>query len=245
MVLSFARALALSALLLACHATAEAPLPKSPLARIEILPPSTDANAPIVVAVHGLGDRPDRFMHLLDGLDVKARTVFPAAPHRRGEGFAWWTASVRDGDPQAVAAGLLAATEEVAGLLEELAARHPTAGKPVITGFSQGGMLSFAVAARRPELVRGAVPIAGWLPEALLPTDAAPKGAAPIRALHGEADEVLPFAPTQAAVERLRARGFDASIRSFPGVGHTVSAPMREALYAELRAMLADQHPAP
>jgi phospholipase/carboxylesterase len=125
----------------------------------------------------------------------------------------------------------------VAALCEELA--EAGGSRPVLTGFSQGGILTFAVAASRPELVTAAVPIAGWLPPALVP-GALPPGAAavPIRAFHGGADDRLPAGPTRELVERLRSLGFDAELRVYPGVPHAISAEMRRDYFRFLSEAL-------
>jgi phospholipase/carboxylesterase len=106
----------------------------------------------------------------------------------------------------------------------------------VLTGFSQGGILTFAVATSRPELVSSALPLAGMLPQRLWPR-APPAGTqtVPLRALHGERDDLLPAAATEALVAHLRELGFDASLRTYPGVGHFVTAPMLRDYHALLR----------
>ena len=50
-------------------------------------------------------------------------------------------------------------------------------GKVVVTGFSQGGMLSYALALHHPELIEYALPISGMLPEVLWPTTPPPSAA--------------------------------------------------------------------
>jgi phospholipase/carboxylesterase len=88
-------------------------------------------------------------------------------------------------------------------------------------------MLTFALALRHPELVAIAHPISGYLPRALWPrAPAAGARVAPIRAAHGTADDIVPFAPTHRMVRALSARGFDVTLRSFEGVAHTQSREM-------------------
>jgi phospholipase/carboxylesterase len=118
---------------------------------------------------------------------------------------------------------------ELGGFLEALAAKEPLAAPPVIAGFSQGGMTAFLVAARAPELVSGAIPMGGNLPVTLVPAALAP--AVPVRALHGAADLRVPVATAQETVAAFVARGGDASLETFPDVGHTISPEMRARLW--------------
>ena len=103
----------------------------------------------------------------------------------------------------------------------------PTVGKPILTGFSQGGVLSFVVAVTRPELIAGAIPMGGWLPDSFLTDAPAPPGAPALRALHGKADPLVPFARTKAVLERLEKAGWDATYTGYPGAKHTLGPEMR------------------
>jgi predicted esterase len=41
---------------------------------------------------------------------------------------------------------------------------------------------------------------------------------------------LIPVSPTRASVTSLRALGFQAELREFPGVGHSIPEPMRREL---------------
>lgn len=166
---------------------------------------SVGAALPTVVALHGLGDRPEDFIHALDGLTGPVRVVAVQAPEPWGnDGHAWWTRRVSGGDWDALAGDVRSAADALVPLLEQLGSDASVCGKPVVTGFSQGGMLSFALAGRHPELIAGAVPVSGMILDGV-----ATQPWAPTRALHGDADPVVPYAPTRAAVDALSAAGED------------------------------------
>jgi phospholipase/carboxylesterase len=190
---------------------------------------------PMVVAIHGLGDRPDRFA-LFAQYPRPARVLVPQAPAPHGGGFSWFPIRVRGSDPAKVAAGMRVAAGKLAAMIEAATARHPTRGKPVVTGFSQGGMLSFALAVEHPQLIAGAVPIAGWLPEPMWPR-AAPVSAPPIVALHGDADPVLPIQPTRDGVGHLRSIGWTAELLEYPSVPHRVRPDMLREVYRRVDAL--------
>jgi phospholipase/carboxylesterase len=123
------------------------------------------ARLPMIVAVHGLGDRPEDFITLFAALPFAARVVAVRGITPYGDGFTWFPPGDADREPGA----FLAATRAIAADLPALTRRFPTCGAPVITGFSQGGMLAFAVAAHAPGALRAAIPLAGRLPAAALP----------------------------------------------------------------------------
>jgi phospholipase/carboxylesterase len=160
------------------------------------------------------------------------------APYQSG--YSWFPIRVRSQDPERISQGMRRAATRLAQLLAELGQRHPTKGKPLVTGFSQGGMLSFALAVDHPQSIAAAIPMAGWLPPPMWPS-ALPPMAPPIVALHGDGDQLLEIEPTRAAVGKLRQLGFQVELHEYPGVGHTVSPAMRRELYRQLAAQVAAQ----
>lgn len=172
-------------------------------------------DAPIVVAVHGRGDTPQSFSALYKRFGGKVRLLVPRAYAPFHTGFSWF--ELREGMTDAELGA------SVGGALERLhkALVPVVAGRRyVITGFSQGGILSFAFASRfAPELLC-ALPVAGSLPGPLLP---GPKQkAAKTRAFHGEADDVIALKWGVATVETFAREGGDAVMKSYPGLGHSI-----------------------
>lgn len=188
---------------------------------------------PVVVAIHGLGDRPESFRLLLDDLPTKARVILPRGPMPHGEdGFSWFDFHTDDEEgARRLGEGVRSAAARVADLMVALAAEHGGPTRGVVCGFSQGGMLSFAVAATRPDLVAVAVPVSGYLPTALWPAERPKTRPLPrILALHGEADRLISAESSRWSVEALRSNGFDTSLRTWPGVGHAMVPDIRAAL---------------
>ena len=176
-----------------------------------------EGEGPTVLALHGLGDSPASFSRMFDNMPGPARLLLPAGPHPWRGGYSWLAAGV----------SLARMADDIAaGLTEPVA----------VTGFSQGGVLAFALAVRHPDRIIAAFPISGALPESLLP-ERAPKGSPPIIALHGQDDTTVPVGPTKRMVHQLKRRGFDAELRTWPGVGHEVTPPMRATLSELLTAL--------
>lgn len=223
---------------------ATAPADPAQLEYIEAITAGADAESalPMIIVVHGLGDRPENFIRVFDAFPIAARIIAPRAPTRQGRGYSWFPVQLPvKADDAAMTEGIRASATRLAALAHDLAQRRPTIGKPVITGFSQGGILSFAVALHHPDTIAAAVPVAGALPPAL--TDAAPMASATdrrpvIRALHGAADKVVPFFAAKLLVIGLAGQGYDATMQSFAEVGHGIPPEMRRAVFAAITSVL-------
>jgi phospholipase/carboxylesterase len=198
-------------------------------------PCTKDAAMPLAILIHGLGDRPrPKWLRSASNIETPVRLIMPQAPTPYYDGFAWFPYQVRGNDPVALARGIAGAAEQLARAITELAGRRPTVGRPFVMGFSQGGMLSFQLALHHPEVIELSVPMSGMLPESLWPqTKTAGTRFPRIVALHGDADEIVPIAPDRALVARLRTLGYDAELREYPGVEHTIT-PAMEAVAVEL-----------
>ena len=246
----------------ACGLAASEPVsvPSAASAASEAVPPSeappvvvrtlgdvSDATPlPWIVAMHGLGDDPQRFVRAFDGwTGPPVRVLAARAPDAHGAGWSWFPVRVADGRPEVLTPAILAQSDRIADALDGWADAHAGRGLPVVTGFSQGGMLAFAVGLRHPDKVAGAVPVAGWLPDALVAPHPPAGATTPIRALHGTADTVLAFIPTRRAVDSLRVAGFDVTLQAFDGVGHAIPASVRAAWHAQLAALLPPSGAAP
>nr|WP_263430195.1 alpha/beta hydrolase [Nannocystis pusilla] len=197
-----------------------------------------EARLPLIVAIHGLGDRPDRFAALLDGFPGAARIILPRGLDVLDEGgFSWFPIRARSPDVAGLAGGIARAGDALVPFVRELVAARPTLGKPVVTGFSQGGMLSFYLATRAPDLFAAAFPVGGWLPPPLWPRSK-PEGAPPIFALHGAADNAVKLAPTEQAVAHLQGLGWNARLKAWPDVGHAIPPTMRRELHQRIETAL-------
>ena len=225
----------LVALLVGCS-SAPAPAPVEPAPIVEPVSQADDylvierslgtpgPEVPTVFGFHGRGDRADSFAGILRGWSGPARVRFVQAPHPYGAGWSWYDVSVRDGDSAGLARQILEQAEQIAGWLEKQGGPPPT-----VFGFSQGGMLSWALAVHHPEVVGKAISLGGWLPPEAWP-ERAGEAVAPLYVLHGEADPVVPVGPTQQAAQAMVERGFPVEVTVYPGVVHTVNRAMHERL---------------
>jgi len=221
-----------------------APAPPAAVPQLQFIekllaPVDPQAALPLIIALHGLGDRPESFVRLFDGFERPARLIVARGPADWGQGAKWFDSRVRDGRPDLVAKGMTQAAQAVLKLIDRLEAERNVLGKPIITGFSQGGMVTLAVAVQHPERVGYALPIGGWLPPPLWPKAASGQPYPPIRALHGRQDRIVPFGPTAQGMRALRELGVDAQLLPFEQVGHSIPPPMRDELFRMLAKAIA------
>lgn len=184
----------------------------------------------LVVFLHGYGADGADLLGLADVLAPHLPgTAFlaPDAPEPcSGAPFGrqWFPIPWLDGSSEAAAkAGLAAAAADLDAFLDAaLQAEGLAPAALALVGFSQGAMIALQVAPRRETAVAGIVAISGRLlaPEALA-GEARVKP--PVLLIHGDADEVVPFADMAAAGNALVAAGFDTYGHVMQGAGHGIA----------------------
>lgn len=214
-----------------------------PLSALRAGPPAPRS---ALVFLHGYGADAHDLMGLAD----------PLAPHLPGTAFLsvhapepcrnapwgrqWFPIPWLDGSSEAEArAGLLAAAADLDAWLDEtLAAEGLPPGRVALCGFSQGAMMALQVAPRRPEPLAGIVACSGRLlvPD-LLAAEA--RSRPPVLLLHGDRDDVVPFAAMAEAERALRAAGWtDLSTYTMRGTPHGIAPDGLGAAVAFLRDRL-------
>ena len=101
--------------------------------------------------------------------------------------------------------------------------------------------MAYALAARHPDAVREAIAFAGTLPHALYPTSKP----APLYAIHGEDDEVIPFALGADTAKAFKAAGGTISFHPVEGLGHSYGTQVQHLVWAELKSLGEGQGPGP
>lgn len=198
---------------------------------------SPDDPMPLVVVLHGRGGKPTiPAQSFRDQLPL--RFFIPQAPDKMGSGYTWLATYTQSGQIQLLTRSLSARVDQLAPAIFAFQKLRPTLGKPIVTGFSQGGILSYALATRYPNRFAAAFPLAAWLPPALYPAEY-PKQKYPyIYAQHPRDDKIIPVEKARATVKNLRARGLRVDYRESPG-GHVVTPEMDEEVLRATRKYLA------
>ena len=192
-----------------------------------------DATLPLILDLHPLGGFPEIGLVNNRKRTFRARVVHPAADQWHLIGHSWFSLE------EEMASDARREAARLAAFVQIVMERYPTAGRPIVTGFSQGGSMAFQLAALYPELFVAAVPVAGALPDELPHRDKAP--GVIVRALHGADDEIVPADWARWAVDHMKEHGWDAELRLFPGVSHRVPRELADAWRALLAELAAGQ----
>lgn len=212
----------------------------APLEYLERCPSAGCAGRlPLLVAIHGLGDTPEDFGAVYEGLRTPARVLLLRAPLPWGRGRAWFPYRSAETPPETIAPALLELVPRVLATIDQACSVHPCDGRVVVSGFSQGGMLSYALAARAPERFAAAIPISGFLVPGVDPVRAPELPT--IVAFHGDADGVVSSRWDQDGAARLSRAGFDVDLRLVRGVGHHIPESERMDILAVIEGVLSPQ----
>lgn len=186
---------------------------------------------PMVVLFHSRAATPEGFSGFAGNIKVPARVILPEGPGTLAGKRSWFTLPART-DDQAELAAQMEWTRGVASrFLRDVRRCIPTAGKVIVTGSSQGGSMSYMMASD--PSVRGAVALAGWLPQALWTTDIAPT-----IGLHGDQDTTVPYARTAEYAAWMRSKGAPFGFETF-NTAHGVSSQMATAWRDSVNRLLA------
>ena len=166
--------------------------------------PDTAANVPVILFLHGSGERGDDLVHvgdeglpeILANLPEAATVVAPQCPEDSR-----WTEHL----------------ETLEKILDEVAARYAVDPKRIyLTGLSLGGQGAWYLAARHPERFAALVPVCGRSN----PEEADRLVNLPTWVFHGADDAVVPPEESEKMVRALREAGGHAKLTVYPNVGH-------------------------
>lgn len=189
-----------------------------------------DERVPMIVALHAMGGDPASLLEVFQRYRGRARWILPYG-HPNGGMYIWY-ASVREDVPASL---VTQETDRIATALAALIAIRPTLGKPLVTGFSQGGIMTFALAVTHPEALAAAFPISGLLPSSLYPSETLsskplPAILPPIIAFHGAVDLAVPTQSARTSMAELRRAGYTAELHEYAGVAHDITREEENAI---------------
>jgi phospholipase/carboxylesterase len=184
-----------------------------------------DRPAPLIIALHGYGDRPENHPRVWGPAanDFGAILAVPQGGRQVGGGFGW--------------TGVEEAEAVLERVLSEVSDRFAVdRSRIVLAGFSQGAFLAMALGVRHPELLTGVIPMAGaYVPEIDAPPPA--EGHEPrYYFMAGSQDRAV--TDMRRAAKDFRAAGYTATLRILPGIGHASPSPAGGELSTALRWVL-------
>lgn len=200
-----------------------------PLSLTHLIRPSTlkDERPPALFLFHGYGSNEDDLFSFAPELPeqlciISARAPFPMEPF----GFAWYAINfdANYGKWSNVEQAVTSRDKIVAFIAEACEAYQLDQHNVSLLGFSQGTVLSYAVALSFPEKIKNLIALSGYIDEQILTSDYSEKDHAHLQvyASHGQVDMVIPPEWAQKAPAFLKKLDIAHQYEEFP-VGHGVS----------------------
>jgi phospholipase/carboxylesterase len=186
----------------------------------------------IIFLLHGLGSNGRDLISLAPYWDrhtQNALFISPDAPFACDmvppgypDSFQWFSLQSRDRD--FIGQGIKIAFPILQQFIEAQAEKFKIPmNKIALAGFSQGTMMSLYTAPRLPETIAGVLGYSGALyGEDALIQDPDEFRKPPIHLIHGEHDDVVPFAAYHHAREGLESAGFDVTGHTTPHLAHSI-----------------------
>lgn len=190
---------------------------------IERKPRVVAEQPPLLLLLHGYGSNERDLFAFAGELDPRFYVV-SARAHLAlpWGGYAWYHLGGQPGqllpDP--------ATRREAVELLERFVADLPgrvgaDPRRVYLLGFSQGAMMSLALAARTAQSLAGVVALSGYLDPELLPEPMPSFAGLPILQMHGAYDEIVPVSAAHFTRDLLQATQARFAYHEYP-VGHTI-----------------------
>jgi phospholipase/carboxylesterase len=182
---------------------------------------------PLLLLLHGYGSNEEDLFSFATELPEEYYIISARAPYDMQYGaFAWYAINF-DADENKFSDHEQAKVSRdlIAGFIDELIQNYPIDEKQIaLVGFSQGAILSYAVALSYPEKVQKVVAMSGYLNLEIIAEDYLKNNFTNLKifASHGTVDQVIPVEwarKTPAIVEKL---GINITYKEYP-IGHGVA----------------------
>ncbi|GAA0477232.1 MULTISPECIES: alpha/beta hydrolase [Tatumella] len=178
----------------------------------------------MLVMMHGYGANEQDFNDfpvIVPGnmLVVSLRAPLPVA----GDSYQWYRNNVSESQAASdVTESGNAVVKTVQALQHQY---HISPAHTYLGGFSQGAVMTYAVALTHPQLFHGAAIFSGRLPDGFSPAEVPVEAAKQLHVFvgHGEADQRIPLKTGQQAVKQLTDFTPSVVFKTYPGMGHTIS----------------------
>ncbi|MEI7772267.1 MAG: alpha/beta hydrolase-fold protein [Chloroflexales bacterium] len=202
---------------------------------------ASDGPAPLLIMLHGYGSNERDLFDLGDYLDPRLHIVSPRGVLNLGFGFAWYHLGGVPGSLVPDPATRAHARAVLSSLVSDLPGRLGTdPQRTYLLGFSQGAIMSLALAAHIPGQIAGIIPVSGYLdPDSLDAPLPAAVADLPILQIHGTEDEVIRVAAARRTRDFLTPVAKRYTYQEYP-IGHTISMDGLLLIQGWLAARLAE-----
>lgn len=182
---------------------------------------------PLLLLLHGYGSNEEDLFSFASELPEEYYVVSARAPYDlQPYGHAWYAITF-DADQNKFSDDnqAIASRDLIAQFIDELILELPIDSENVtLIGFSQGTILSYAVALSYPEKIKRVVALSGYLNTGILASDYENNDFKNLKMFvsHGTQDQVIPVDWARKAPETLKNLGIEVDYKEYP-IGHGVS----------------------
>jgi phospholipase/carboxylesterase len=182
------------------------------------LVPATDAGSKkLMIVMHGLGDSIEGYRWIQEAMQVPwLNYLLVNAPDPYYGGFAWYDLYSNAG------IGIERSRKLLFALIEDLGKKGHKANDIVVSGFSQGCLMSMELALHYPERFAAIVGISGYVHEPETTEFSAVAKDQRILMTHGTQDPLIPIEAVRKQVAVLQKRGIQIEWREFVKA-HTIA----------------------
>lgn len=205
-----------------------------PLSLTHLIKPSNNLNpAPLILMLHGYGSDENDLFSFADYLPQKYTIISVRAPYPiQPMGNAWYAinfdanANKFSDTKQAVSS-----REKIKSFIEEaIEAYNIDSNDITLLGFSQGTILSFAIALSYPHLIKNVIGLSGYIDHNMIETSDKEKlKSLNVFSSHGTMDQVIPVDWARKTPEVLKKLDIECQFKEFQS-GHGVNQENFEAL---------------
>lgn len=190
-------------------------------------PATPSENAPVIILLHGFGSDENDLFAFADILPdsyhiISLKAPIPMKPY----GNAWYNIYFDNTDGKfSDTDQAIASRELIAKCIDEIVEKYKAAKDNVtLIGFSQGTILSFAVALSYPEKIKNIIGLSGYINEDILKEGFAENNfnGLEVYTSHGTADQVIPIDWARKTKPFLEKLNIPCAYSEFP-VGHGVA----------------------
>lgn len=183
---------------------------------------------PVLLAFHYSSGTPAETFGYFDSIDIPVRILVVQGNFNKRGGFSYFPTDYYTRDSLSQSLSARKTLDSIAAFLSEINKKYNI--KPVVSGISQGGDLSFLLGMYYPGLIRSSFPIAGFVHRHIYEGfKKISKKGVPVYVFQGEKDPIVALDYTRDEVKTLQ--GFlKISLFTYPRLGHDISPELKKDL---------------
>lgn len=185
----------------------------------------TQENSPAIFMIHGYGSNKEDLYSFADSLPEEYVVFSLQAPYGLHDfGYAWYALDLDKEHWSDISQAHLSKKQILDFIDKACELYYLDRRKITLLGFSQGCILSLAIALSNPEKISRVVGLSGYLEEKMLEKSFGNKDFSNLKVYisHGISDQIIPVEWARETSKKLQKMGIDCTYEEYP-VGHNVS----------------------